>query len=171
VAKTPWVTEQTLPIMTSTASRRFDVRFAGLALVLSLGLAGCNYDVPVTVNPTRPVNERLAGNWAAMEGWMKVRAFDANSYAIVHDGKLYRAWHSDVAGLPLVSVQDIDSERRKYAYMVYALSDDGRRLTLRLVNDKIIPAGSKDSDAVQQLFKKHAHEPALFGQDILYIRQ
>ncbi len=125
----------------------------------------------MTKEPTRNVDDRLLGDWIAMGGWMKVRRLDASGYVIFHDGRLYRAWHSETAGLPLVSVQDIDSNKRKFAYLSYTLSDDGRRLTLRVVNDKLIPDDTKDSDRVKQLFEKHARDPALFGEGFVYVRQ
>ena len=157
--------------MKSTTPARRKPASAFLALILCLVITGCEYDVPATKEPTRSVDDRLLGNWVAMDGWIKVRRLDASGYVIFHDGKLYRAWHSGVAGLPLVSVQDIDSDKRKFSYLGYALSDDGRRLTLRVVNDKLIPDDTKDSDRVKRLFEEHAHDPALFGEDCVYVRQ
>jgi len=142
-----------------------------LVLLLCLVLTGCEYDVPATKEPTRNVDDRLLGDWVAMGGWMKVRRLDANGYVIFHDGKLYRAWHSELAGLPLVSVQDIDSEKRKFAYLGYALSTDGRRLTLRVVNDKLIPDETRDAERIKTLFEKHRREPALFGEGFVYVKQ
>jgi hypothetical protein len=140
-------------------------------LLLCLVMSGCEYETPITQMPTREVDVRLVGHWLAMEGWMKVRQLDSSGYVVFHDGKLYRAWHSTVAGLPLLSVQDIESERRTFAYLHYALSEDGRRLTLRVVNDKLIPDDTKGPDRVKSLFEAHAHDPALFGPPFVYLRQ
>ena len=157
--------------MKSTTPTRRAPAAAFLALILCLVITSCEYDVPVTKEPTRSLDDRLIGDWVAMDGWIKVRRLDASGYVIFHDGKLYRAWHSEVAGLPLVSVQDIDSDKRKFSYLGYALSDDGRRLTLRVVNDKLIPDDTKDSDRVKRLLEEHAHNPGLFGEDFVYVRQ
>ncbi|MSU49768.1 MAG: hypothetical protein EXS37_11900 [Opitutus sp.] len=157
--------------MKSTTPTQRTLVFTLLALFLCLAMTGCEYNVPATIEPTRGVDDRLLGDWIAMGGWMKVRRLDASGYVIFHDGELYRAWHSGVAGLPLVSVQDIDSDKRKFAYLGYALSDDGRRLTLRVVNDKLIPDDTKDSDRVKKLFEEHARDPALFGEGFVYVRQ
>jgi hypothetical protein len=54
-------------------------------------------------------------------------------------------YHSDVAETPLVSVQDLNSNDRKYAYIVWKLSDDSSHLSLRNVSDKVIPKETKDS--------------------------
>ncbi len=43
---------------------------------------------------------------------MKVRRLDDNIYVVYSDGDLFRAYHSDVAGAPFVSVQDINSSDR-----------------------------------------------------------
>lgn len=157
--------------MKSTTPARRKPASVLLALMLCFVVTGCEYDVPVTKGSTRGVDERLLGDWIAMGGWMKVRRLDARGYVIFHDGKLYRAWHSGVAGLPLVSVHDFDSEKRKFAYLSYALSDDGRRLTLRVVNDQLIPDDTKDSNRVKTLFEEHARDPALFGEGFVYVRQ
>ncbi|MEI6464206.1 MAG: hypothetical protein WCQ89_05750 [Verrucomicrobiota bacterium] len=140
-------------------------------LILGLGLTGCEYDVPLTKEPTRGVDDRLTGDWIAKDGWMKVRPLDANGYVVFFDGKLYRAWHSTVAGLALVTVQDIETGKRKYSYLGYAVSDDGRRLTLRVVNDKLIPDETADSARVQKLFEQYARDPALFTGDVVYVKQ
>ena len=140
-------------------------------LILGLGLTGCEYDVPLTKEPTRGVDDRLTGDWIAKDGWMKVRPLAANGDVVFFDGKLYRAWHSTVAGLALVTVQDIETGKRKYSYLGYAVSDDGRRLTLRVVNDKLIPDETADSARVQKLFEQYARDPALFTGDVVYVKQ
>lgn len=144
---------------------------AWFALLLGLALAGCEYDVPLTKEPTRGVDARLTGDWIAKDGWMKVRALDAQGYVIFHDGKLFRAWHSAAAGLPLMTVQDVDSPKRKYYYLGYALSEDGRRLTVRVVNDKVVPDETPDSGAVQKIFEQNARNPALFDGEYVYVKQ
>jgi len=142
-----------------------------VTLLLGFAFAGCEYDVPLTKEPTRGVDDRLTGDWIAKDGWMKVRPYDAASYVVFHDGKLHRAWHSTVAGLDLVTVQEIETPKRKYFYLGYALSEDGRRLTLRVVNDKVIPDETGDTARVQQLFAQYARDPALFTGDVVYVRQ
>jgi hypothetical protein len=64
-----------------------------------------------------------------------------------------------------VSVQDIDSNNRKYAYVTYKLSDDGQRLDLRLVNEKVIPTATKDSVSVQRLLKQNLQNSELLGEE------
>ena len=95
-----------------------------------------------------------------------MRRLDENIYIVYYDGDLFRAYHSDVADTPFVSVQDINSEDRKYAYVVWKLSDDGSHLTLRSISDKVIPKGTKDSATVVALLTKNAQNPELFGEEI-----
>ena len=114
------------------------------------------------------MQERLLGDWVSLDGKenMKVRRLDDNIYVVYYDGDLFRAYHSDVAGAPFVSVQDINSSDRKYAYVVWKLSDDGKRLSLRNVQSKLIPKEQKDSARVVELLKENARNPELFGEEI-----
>jgi hypothetical protein len=66
-----------------------------------------------------------------------------------------RAYHSDIAETPFASVQDLNSNDRKYAYVVWKLSDDGKNLSLRNVSNKVIPKETKDSAAVIALLNKN----------------
>jgi len=142
--------------------------FVGLVCLCFLG--ACVYEVPVTLNPTRKVEERLLGNWTSSDGneHMNVRRLDENSYVVYYDGDLFRAYHSDVGGTSFASVQDLNSNDRKYAYVVWKLSDDGNNLTLRNVNDKVVPKESKDSAAVAMLLEKNARNPDLLGDEIQF---
>ena len=133
-----------------------------------LAVNACEYEVPITWSPTRKVQERLLGDWVSLDGKenMKVRRLDDSIYIVYYDGDLFRAYHSDVAETPFVSVQDINSSDRKYAYVVWKLSDDGKRLTLRNVQSKLIPKEQKDSGRVAELLKENARNPELFGEEI-----
>jgi hypothetical protein len=97
---------------------------------------------------------------------MKVRRLDESLYVVYYDGDLFRAYHSDVADISFVSVQDLNSKDRKFAYVLWKLSDEGKNLRLRNVNDKIVPKETKDSAAVVELLTKNASNPELFGEEI-----
>jgi hypothetical protein len=101
----------------------------------SLACTTCQYDVPITLAPTRKVQERLLGDWTSADGKekLKLRSFDESVYIVYYDGDLFRAYHSVVGGTPFASVQDINSNDRKYGYVVWKLSDDGKHLSLRNV--------------------------------------
>jgi hypothetical protein len=142
--------------------------FLGLAL-----LAGCTYDEPITAKPTRKIEPRLLGEWKAAseeKGVMKVCKLDDSNYVLTYDGELYRAFHSDFAGLPLVSVQELDGNR-KYAYLTWKLSDDGKVLTLRVTDTKVITEDLKTTAAVQKALKANASNPGLFDEENKYNRQ
>jgi hypothetical protein len=102
---------------------------------------------------------------------MRVRRLDNSSYVVYYDGDLFRAYHSDVAGTPFASVQDLNSNDRKYAYVVWKLSDDGKRLSLRSVNNKVVPKETRDSAAVVALLTKNARNPELFGEEIEFRKE
>ena len=103
---------------------------------------------------------------------MKVRKLDDSVYIVYYDGDLFRVYHSDIAETPFASVQDLNSNDRKYAYVVWKLSDDGKHLSLRNVNRRVIPKQkSRDSATVAALLTKNARNPELFGEAIEFRKE
>jgi lipopolysaccharide export LptBFGC system permease protein LptF len=146
----------------------------GVAVCLCiLAFTACEYEVPITSSPTRKVEEQLLGNWSSLDGKekMKVRRLDDSIYIVYFDGDLFRAYHSDVADTPFVSAQDLNSRDRKYAYVVWKLSNDGKRLSLRSVQSKVVPRGKKDSAEIAELLKENARNPELFGEGIEFNKE
>jgi hypothetical protein len=119
------------------------------------------------------VQERLLGDWTSADGKekLKLRSLDGSVYIVYYDGDLFRAYHSDIAETPFVSVQDLNSSNRKYAYVVWKLSDDGKHLTLRNVSDKVISKDTKDSATAVALLAKNASNPELFGEEIEFRKE
>jgi hypothetical protein len=146
--------------------------FVVVVCLCILAFNACQYEVPITLSPTRKVQEQLLGNWVSLDGKenMRVRRLDDSTYVVYYDGDLFRAYHSDVAEMPLASVQDLNSNDRKYAYVVWKLSSDGKGLTLRSVN-KVIPKETKDSATVAALLTKNARNPELFGEEIEFRKE
>jgi len=134
----------------------------------ALVIGGCTYDEPITTKPTRKVEPGLMGDWTSTgehKEHMRVRQWDAKTYVLIFDEELYRAYHSDLAGLPLVSVQSLQPQDRKFAYLTWKLSADGKTLTLRVVNEKVVPSELKTSAAVQKRLKENAANPDLFEEE------
>ena len=158
--------------MTSSKLTRRSLGFGVAICLCILVFNACQYEVPITSSPTRKVQEPLLGNWVSLDGKenMRVRRLDDSTYVVYYDGDLFRAYHSDVAEMPLASVQDLNSNDRKYAYVVWKLSSDGKHLTLRSVN-KVIPKETKDSATVAALLTKNARNPELFGEEIDFRRE
>jgi hypothetical protein len=102
---------------------------------------------------------------------MRVRRLDDSIYVVYYDGDLFRAYHSDVAETPFASVQDLNSDDRKYAYVVWKLSDNDKHLSLRNVNRKVIPKETRDSAAVAALLTKNVRNPELFGEEIEFRKE
>jgi hypothetical protein len=158
-------------VSSSTLTR---LRVTGLAIgFFTLALTACNYDVPITSTPTRKVQEQLLGNWRSPDGKeeLKLRRLDDNTYIVYYDGDIFRAYHSDVAQAAFATVQDLNSIDGKYAYVVWKLSDEGKNLRLRSVNDKVVPKGTKDSASVVALLTKNATNPELFGDEIEFSKE
>lgn len=148
----------------------------GIVLVLCLlSFIGCegDYAVPITSGPTRKVDQRLLGNWVSKDGTekMKVVRLDDSVYIVSYDGDLFRAFHSDVDKTSFVTLQDLELASRKYSYVTYKLSDDGKRLDVRVVDNKVISKDLKDSASVQKLLKKNLENPALFGDESEFIKE
>lgn len=138
-----------------------------------LAFTACQYDIPITSAPTRKVQEQLIGNWKSIDGKedLRIRSLDDSVYIVYYDGDLFRAYHSDVAETPFATVQDLNSNERKYAYMVWKLSDDGKHLRLRNVSDKVISKETKDSASVVALLTKNVRNPELFGEEIEFRKE
>jgi len=77
----------------------------------------------------------------------------------------------DLGTTPFVTVQDLNSNDRKYAFIIWKLSDDGKSLRLRNVNDKMVPKETKDSATAVALLTKSAGNPDLFGEEIEFKRE
>jgi hypothetical protein len=129
--------------------------------------------VPITSSPTRKVQQRLLGDWTSADGKekLKLRSLDDSVYIVYFDGDLFRAYHSDVAETPFATVKDLNSSDRKYAYVIWKLSDDGKNLKLRSVNDKVVPKETKESAAVVALLTKNVSNPDLFGEEIEFQKE
>jgi hypothetical protein len=146
---------------------------AGVGFLL---LAACNFDFPLTAKATRPVDTRLIGNWSSAEPdgkrveHMNVRQLDDSTYIVAYEGDIYRAYHSDWAGLPLLSVQDLNPAPDKYLYMHWQLSADGTELRLKTMDPHSLPKTAQDQAAVAQYIKDHAGDPNLFGEEAIFHR-
>jgi len=139
-----------------------------------LAFTACQYEVPITSTPTQKVQEQLLGDWRSTDGKeeLKLRRLDDGVYIVYYDGDIFRAYHSDVAGTPFVTVQDLNSSDRKYAYVIWKLSDNGKDLRLRSVNDKVVPKETRDSATVVELLtKENARNPELFGEEIEFRKE
>lgn len=142
-----------------------------------LFFSGCNYDVSLTEGPTRKIEVRLLGDWVGLdkdegkEELMHVRQLDDSTYVVSIDNDIYRAFHSDFADTAFVSVQDLNSDERKYVYYLWQLSADGTELSLKGVSDKVVPGETKGRGALQKLIRANLANPKLFGDEIKFTRK
>jgi hypothetical protein len=148
----------------------------GLVAVATLFLAGCNYDVALTEKPTRNIDGRLIGRWYGGEDGkdtMTVRQLSDTTYVVAFDNDIYRAFHSDFAGMAFVSVESLQSgnEHGKYVFMTWALSTDASQLTLRTVSTKFISEETKSRADLQSLIKAGVANPALFNEPLVFSRK
>lgn len=146
------------------------------AVVIGFFLAGCDYDLPATPGPTRPVEPKLLGDWTSVdpedhkEIAMHVRKLDDFNYAVSVEADIYRVFHSDLDPLPLLSVQDLNSTARKYVLYRWKLSDDATQLTLLRVSTDVISDQLTETSALQAQLIKHAADPKLLGRELSFTR-
>jgi hypothetical protein len=159
--------------VTSSDLTRRSLGFGVAICLCILVFNAWEYEVPITSSPTRKVQEQLLGDWTSADGKekLKLRSLDDGIYIVYYDGDLFRAYHSDVAETPFATVQDLNSSDRKYAYVIWKLSDDGKNLRLRSVNDKVVPKEARDSATVVALLTKNASKPELFGEEIEFKKE
>lgn len=124
-------------------------------------LAGCEVDFPLTARPTRPVESRLTGDWVSADRTTRllIRPWDATTYVAVIDDDIYRAFHTDHAGLPLIAAQEFDPAAGQFVHLVWKLSDDGERLTLRVLRDEVLRDSSANRAALQRAIEQNRDHP------------
>jgi hypothetical protein len=144
-----------------------------VAFLTILALAGCNYDAALTAKPTRKVDERLLGDWLGGDDGkdiMTVRQFDDFNYVVAMDHDIYRASHSDFAGTAFITVQELE-KARKYLYLTADVSADGRKLTIRTVNTRVVTEETKGRAALQKLIQANLTNPALYNDALVFTRK
>lgn len=147
-----------------------------LSTLGALFLAGCNYDSALTPRPTKDIDPRILGDWVIVDKdsgkteAMQVRQLDKSTYVIALDGDIYSAYHSDFAGTPFISVQDLNAPARLFVYVTATVSIDGRQLTVQTVSTKVVPEATKGRGALQKLIKANLANPELFEAPLIFTR-
>jgi hypothetical protein len=142
-------------------------------------ISGCLYDFPLTAKATRKVDPALLGDWVSFDKdeqkmeRMSVRRLDESTYVVALEGDIYRAFHSDFAGVTLLSVQNLQSgsDEGKYIYYRYDLSADHEHLGLRAVSEKVVTEATKSADEAQRLIKANLTNPKLYGDELQFTRK
>jgi hypothetical protein len=149
------------------------LRRVGVAIGLcSLAFTACQYDVPITSGPTRKVEEQLLGDWSSADGKekLKVRRLEDNTYVLYYDGDLFRAYHGH-RGQTVRHGLGSQLERSQVCLHRLEIMENGKSLSLRNVNDKVVPKETKDSPTVVALLTKNARNPELFGEKIEFRKE
>ena len=144
-----------------------------LFLAIALLAAACNYDFPLSTKPSRPIESRLLGEWTAMNDdgkpeHMTVRQWDADHYVVEYDSDVYRAFHTDVAGLPILSIQDLKGSERKYLYITWRF--EAGNLRLRAMRTEVVPESTPDAATAVKLIEKNRDNPQLFNEGAVFKR-
>lgn len=160
--------------------RRTPACVAVIVAVVALGFTGCDYRLPLTATPSRPIDEHFLGRWVEIRQprapkRMTIRRGTGDTYRISYDdGDGWRpieAYHSDVAGLPLMTVQYASpTSDHPFVYAMFTLSDDERYLVVRRISPKII-ADADDRDALIQSLISNKDNPDLLITEATFERQ
>ena len=149
----------------------FSIAVAAIACAL---FSGCDYGVPLTSQPTRGIDPRLLGNWheqGETPDVLKIRKLDDKTYIATVDGDVYRVYHSDFAGRPFVTVQDLNSPERNYCYYFWNLSRDETELTLLRVGSKILPENVTTVEEAQRVISDNLGNPKLLENPAVFVRE
>lgn len=80
-----------------------------LLAICAFAISACVYDEPITSASTQKIDTRLLGDWTNGKDKLSVRELNAKNYIVVYDGMFFTAYPSGTFGVPLLSVQHIDS--------------------------------------------------------------
>jgi hypothetical protein len=140
-----------------------------IAALAACVLAGCIYDVPITAGGTRSIDARLIGDWASEDGKenLRIRELTGTTYLLLLNGDPFRAYHSDYSDVAFVTVQDLNGADRKYAYLKYALSGNGTKLTAWAVSSEVIPKSVRTSGQARRLLRQRIADPRLYVDEAL----
>jgi esterase/lipase superfamily enzyme len=150
-----------------------------IAVVLAVALlASCDFDYPLTSEPTREIDRRLLGTWRGCKDEvckLEISRIDQFHYSVwyqedpLHTPYVFVAHHSEVAGMPLISARYVESN--KYTIFEWRLSRFGRQLTLRELvphDDGPIAAAAVTSSAkLAELITANRSNPKLFSNPLL----
>lgn len=96
---------------------------------------------------------------------MVIRLDGDRRYVIEYDSGLhgitYRAFHTEVAGMPLISVEVANERERKWVVLDWKL--EGERLTIRAVNPEVVPPGDRES--LVKAILANRDNPKLFREE------
>ena len=145
----------------------------GLVLLVGILSACGQYQTPITDQATRKVDLTLIGDWVSSNRKVRIKIRELNeaAYVVTYNEILFKAFHSDWAGLSFISVQELETPERSFTYLVYRTSDDGTKLYLRLVNKEVIPENARESASVRSLIKANLQEPELFLREEVFTKE
>lgn len=141
-----------------------------LAATLVL-LTGCVYEAPLTDKPTAKIDDRLLGDWVESDNkdhHMYVAKLSDSEYVVAYSETIFRVCHSDFAGLHIVSAQNIgplDAGKGKYSLESWELQDDGKKLVLRTINNKVVAETLKTTADIQKAITDNLKNPDLFNPE------
>lgn len=154
-----------------------------LLAALSMLLAGCQYDAPLSEEHNIPVDSSVLGLWAPadqkdVDQRMLVLKYSDTEYLIHYpagkNGIYYRGYPINVGGRSCVQLEVIGTadspvdpdEAERFQVASYAFQKG--LLEVRLLNPKVVDHDLKDSEDLREAFLKNVDNPNLFADPMKF---
>lgn len=159
-----------------------------VAIILSVLLAGCEYENPLSNEHNIPVDSAVLGLWetipdndgvAGSNEKMLILKYSGTGYLIhypIGDEAFYfRGYPIKIGNISCVQIQligdsngDIKKEERKYQVVSYRLSKD--ELEIKTLNTDLVDKDLKESNKLRKAFMKNSGNKELFQNPVKFVR-
>jgi hypothetical protein len=140
-------------------------------------LSACIYDAALDPKPLLPIEPQFIGDWREAESGdrLLIRAFNETEYLLVTANEnsidCYRAFASEVDGVPLANVQYLEPGKEatgKYAFFKYRRETGN--LVIQMLNEEILSSELKTTAQLRAAIRENRQNPALFAKETVYVK-
>lgn len=143
-------------------------------------LAGCDYEIPLSLTPSAPANPALAGKWNEQSTGGNPASIEikisAKSYDVVYtnEGKAltFKGLAIKAAGLNMVQLEwqepDAAESKNKYLFAKYELTTNS--LFIYCLNPNVVSAKCQTTEEMLSDLSTHRNNPFLFKEPMIFIR-
>jgi hypothetical protein len=149
-----------------------------LLLGAAVILAGCQFDFPLSLEHSIPVDPDAIGLWESVpeqgektEGMMVLKFSDTEyliHYPTGEEGMYFRGYPVEVGGVACVQLELLGTEdgpvakgdKARFQIANYEIKDEV--LTIKTINTELIGGELKSSEELNKVFLEHNDDPELF---------
>lgn len=155
-----------------------------LLLALTVGflmVGGCFLsDFPLEDSSQSQVSAGMVGDWVQVDNdkplWLVMKKFNEHEYLTAW-GRLgqratfARAFSSEIDGVDVMNVQDIQGERRVSMFYKYMLTDNDQLIIYLIKNKPLFEDQKFDTpEQLRAFVTAHIHDEAMYGKPITFQR-